>query len=88
MGRESGATWLISRARGGDAAPAMRAAREPDLLTGWPPIRGFDARTTLSAALADKKAFAGAADQVDDVVAMVDARCYPDAAKYTPGEVS
>lgn len=49
--------------------------------------RGRDA---LEAALADKKAFAGAAgDQVDDVVAMVDALVsrYPDAAKYTPGAI-
>ncbi|AFE12086.1 adenylosuccinate lyase [Mycobacterium tuberculosis RGTB423] len=47
-------------------------------------------RDALEAALADKKAFAGAAgDQVDDVVAMVDALVsrYPDAAKYTPGAI-
>jgi adenylosuccinate lyase len=47
-------------------------------------------RAALDAALADKKAFTGAAgDQVDEVVAMVDALVgrYPDAAKYTPGAI-
>jgi adenylosuccinate lyase len=47
-------------------------------------------RAALDAALADKKAFTGAAgDQVDEVVAMVDTLVgrYPDAAKYTPGAI-
>ena len=47
-------------------------------------------RPALDAALADKQAFIGAAgDQVDAVVAAVDALVarYPDAAKYTPGAI-
>lgn len=47
-------------------------------------------RAALDAALADKKAFTGAAaDQVDEVVAMVDKLVgrYPEAAKYTPGAI-
>jgi adenylosuccinate lyase len=47
-------------------------------------------RAARDTALADKKAFTGAAgDQVDDVVAMVDtlAGRYPDAAKYTPSAI-
>jgi adenylosuccinate lyase len=47
-------------------------------------------RAALDAALADKKAFTGAAgDQVDDVVAMVDTLVgrYPDAAKHSPGAI-
>jgi len=47
-------------------------------------------RAALDAALGDKQAFTGAAgDQVDEVVAMVDALVsrYPDAAKYTPGAI-
>jgi adenylosuccinate lyase len=47
-------------------------------------------RAALDAALADKKAFTGAAgEQVDDVVATVDALVgrYPDAAKYTPSSI-
>jgi adenylosuccinate lyase len=47
-------------------------------------------RAALDAALADKKAFIGAAgDQVDEVVAMVDTLVgrYPDAAKYAPGAI-
>ena len=47
-------------------------------------------RAAIDAALADRKAFIGAAgDQVDAVVAEVDALIarYPDAAKYTPGAI-
>jgi adenylosuccinate lyase len=47
-------------------------------------------RAALDAALADKKAFTGAAgDQVDEVAAQVDALVnrYPDAAKYAPGAI-
>ncbi|ETB48449.1 adenylosuccinate lyase [Mycobacterium avium subsp. paratuberculosis 10-8425] len=44
----------------------------------------------MDAALADRRAFTGAAaDQVDEVAAQVDALVsrYPDAAKYTPGAI-
>jgi adenylosuccinate lyase len=47
-------------------------------------------RAALGAALAEKKSFTGAAgDQVDEVVALVDALVsrYPDAAKYAPGAI-
>jgi adenylosuccinate lyase len=47
-------------------------------------------RAALDAALADRKAFTGAAgDQVDEVAALVDSLVsrYPDAAKYTPGAI-
>ncbi len=47
-------------------------------------------RNAIDAALADRKAFIGAAgDQVDAVIAEVDALVarYPDAAKYTPGAI-
>lgn len=47
-------------------------------------------RTALDAALADRSAFTGAAgDQVDEVIAAVDALVdrYPDAAKYAPGAI-
>jgi adenylosuccinate lyase len=64
---------------------------EPDLLdrlaadTRLPLDKG-----ALEAALADKKAFTGAAgDQVDEVVAAVQELVsrHPDAAKYTPGAI-
>ena len=47
-------------------------------------------RAALDAALADRKAFTGAAaGQVDQVIAAVDelVSAYPDAAKYTPGAI-
>lgn len=90
MGRESAhrlisehavATALAMREHGAEPDLLDRLAADPRLTLG---------RDVLEAALADKKAFAGAAgDQVDDVVAMVDALVsrYPDAAKYTPGAI-
>ena len=64
---------------------------EPDLLDRLAddPRLPLD-RAALDAALADKKAFTGAAaDQVDEVAAMVDTLVtrYPEAAKYTPGAI-
>ena len=47
-------------------------------------------RNAIDAALADRKAFIGAAgDQVDAVIAEVDALVarYPDAAKYAPSAI-
>ncbi|OHV03442.1 adenylosuccinate lyase [Mycobacterium talmoniae] len=73
-------------------ALAMRErGAEPDLLDrlAADPRLPLD-RAALDAALADKQAFTGAAaDQVDTVVAAVDALVarYPDAAKYTPGAI-
>ncbi|MFV4417885.1 adenylosuccinate lyase [Mycobacterium tuberculosis] len=90
MGRESAhrlisehavATALAMREHGAEPDLLDRLAADPRLTLG---------RDALEAALADKTAFAGAAgDQVDDVVAMVDALVsrYPDAAKYTPGAI-
>lgn len=90
MGRESAhrlisehavATALAMREHGAEPDLLDRLAADPRLPLG---------RDALEAVLADKKAFAGAAgDQVDDVVAMVDALVsrYPDAAKYTPGAI-
>lgn len=90
MGRESAhrlisehavATALAMREHGAEPDLLDRLAADPRLTLG---------RDALEAALADKKAFAGVAgDQVDDVVAMVDALVsrYPDAAKYTPGAI-
>lgn len=90
MGRESAhrlisehavATALAMREHGAEPDLLDRLAADPRLPLG---------RDALEAGLADKKAFAGAAgDQVDDVVAMVDALVsrYPDAAKYTPGAI-
>jgi adenylosuccinate lyase len=74
------------------AALAMREqGGEPDLLDrlAADPRLPLD-RAALDAALADKQAFTGAAgDQVDQVVAAVDALVgrYPDAAKHTPGAI-
>jgi adenylosuccinate lyase len=47
-------------------------------------------RAALDAALADTESFTGAAaSQVDRVIAEVDAvvKSYPEAARYTPGEI-
>jgi adenylosuccinate lyase len=74
------------------AALAMREqGAEPDLLDrlAGDPRLPLD-RAAIDAALADRKAFIGAAgDQVDAVVAKVDALVarYPDAAKYMPGAI-
>jgi adenylosuccinate lyase len=74
------------------AALAMRErGAEPDLLDrlAADPRLPLD-RAAIDAALADRKAFIGAAgEQVDAVVAEVDALVarYPDAAKYTPGAI-
>src|ERR1700757_4560874 len=90
MGREAAhevisehavATALAMRERGAETDLLDRLAADARL-----PLD----RAALDAALADKKAFTGAAgDQVDDVVAMVDTLVgrYPDAAKYTPGAI-
>jgi len=75
------ATALAMRERGAEPDLLDRLAADPRL-----PLD----RAALDAALADKKAFTGAAgEQVDDVVAMVDALVsrYPDAAKYSPGAI-
>ncbi|MEZ0363110.1 adenylosuccinate lyase [Mycobacterium sp. pUA109] len=73
-------------------ALAMRErGAEPDLLDRLAADERLPLdRAALDAALADKQAFTGAAaDQVDGVVAAVDALVarYPDAAKYTPGAI-
>jgi adenylosuccinate lyase len=74
------------------AALAMREqGAEPDLLDrlAADPRLPLN-RAAIDAALADREAFIGAAsDQVDAVVAEVDALVtrYPDAAKYTPGAI-
>ena len=90
MGREAAhevikdhavATALAMRERGAEPDLLDRLAADPRL-----PLD----RAALDAALADKQAFIGAAgDQVDAVVAAVDALVsrYPDAAKYTPGAI-
>ncbi|RFD25457.1 adenylosuccinate lyase [Mycobacterium uberis] len=90
MGREAAhhvirehsmATVLAMRERGADPDLLDRLAADTRL-----PLD----RAALDAALADKKAFTGAAaDQVDEVAAMVDKLVdrYPDAAKYTPGAI-
>ena len=74
------------------SALAMRErGAEPDLLDrlAADPRLPLD-RAALDAALADRKAFTGAAgDQVDEVAATVEELVsrYPDAAKYTPGAI-
>jgi adenylosuccinate lyase len=90
MGRE--AAHHVIREHAVATALAMREhGAEPDLLDrlAADPRLPLD-RAALDAALADKKAFIGAApDQVDEVVARVDSLVgrYPDAAKYTPGAI-
>jgi adenylosuccinate lyase len=89
MGRE--AAHEVIREHAVAAALAMRDGAEPDLLDrlAGDPRLPLD-RAALDAALADKRAFIGAAgDQVDAVAAAVDALVarYPDAAKYTPGAI-
>ncbi|ETW25467.1 adenylosuccinate lyase [Mycobacterium gastri] len=89
MGRES--AHHVIREHAVATALAMREGAEPDLLDrlAADPRLPLD-RAALDAALADRKAFTGAAaDQVDEVVAMVDTLIgrYPEAAKYTPGAI-
>ncbi|WP_343577414.1 adenylosuccinate lyase [Mycobacterium sp.] len=75
------AAALALRERGVDPNLLDRLAADPRL-----PLD----RAAIDAALTDRKAFIGAAgDQVDAVVAEVDALVarYPDAAKYTPGAI-
>jgi adenylosuccinate lyase len=73
-------------------ALAMREkGAEPDLLDrlAADPRLPLD-RAALDAALADRRAFTGAAaSQVDQVIAAVDelVSAYPDAAKYAPGAI-
>jgi adenylosuccinate lyase len=90
MGRES--AHHVIREHAVATALAMRErGAEPDLLDRLAADERLPLdRAALDAALADKKAFIGAAgDQVDEVVAMVDTLVgrYPDAAKYTPGAI-
>ena len=90
MGRE--AAHEVIRQHAVAVALAMRErGAEPDLLDrlGDDPRLPLD-RGALDAALADRKAFTGAAgEQVDAVVAAVDdlVSRHPDAAKYTPGAI-
>jgi adenylosuccinate lyase len=90
MGRES--AHHVIREHAVATALAMREqGAEPDLLNrlAADPRLPLD-RAALDAALADKKAFIGAAtDQVDEVAAEIDALLgrYPDAAKYTAGAI-
>jgi adenylosuccinate lyase len=75
------AAALAMREQGADPNLLDRLAADPRL-----PLD----RAAIDAALADRKAFIGAAgDQVDAVIAEVDALVarYPDAAKYTPGAI-
>ena len=90
MGRESAHEVIKEHAVAVALAMRERGA-EPDLLDrlagDWRlPLD----RVALDAALADRQAFTGAAgDQVDDVVAAVQALVdrYPEAAKYSPGSI-
>jgi adenylosuccinate lyase len=89
MGRE--AAHEVIREHAVAAALAMREGAAPDLLErlAGDPRLPLD-RRALDAVLADRQAFiGGAGDQVDAVVAQVDALVsrYPDAAKYTPGAI-
>lgn len=90
MGRE--AAHHVIREHAVATALAMRErGAEPDLLDRLAADERLPLdRAALDAALADKKAFTGAAgDQVDEVAAQVDALVsrYPDAAKYAPGAI-
>lgn len=90
MGRE--AAHHVIREHAVATALAMReCGAESDLLDRLAAdVRLPLDRVALEAALADKKAFTGAAaDQVDEVVAMVDKLVsrYPEAVKYMPGVI-
>src|ERR1700758_4721167 len=90
MGREAAHEVIKEHAVATALAMRERGA-EPDLLDRLAADDRLPLdRAALDAALADKQAFIGAAgDQVDAVVAAVDALVarYPDAAKYTPGAI-
>jgi adenylosuccinate lyase len=90
MGREAAHHVIREHAVGTALAMRERGA-EPDLLDRLAADDRLPLdRAALDAALADKKAFIGAAgDQVDEVAAQVDAlvSSYPDAAKYAPGAI-
>jgi adenylosuccinate lyase len=90
VGRE--AAHHVIREHAVATALAMRErGAEPDLLDRLAADERLPLdRAALDAALADKKAFTGAAgDQVDEVASEVDALVsrYPDAAKYAPGAI-
>ncbi len=90
MGREAAHEVIKEHAVAVALAMRERGA-EPDLLDrlAADPRLPLD-RAALDAALADRQSFTGAAGaQVDAVVAAVDdvVDAYPDAAKYTPGEI-
>ncbi|QLL06926.1 adenylosuccinate lyase [Mycobacterium vicinigordonae] len=90
MGRES--AHHVIREHAVATALAMREhGAEPDLLErlAADPRLPLD-RAALDAALADRKAFTGAAgDQIDEVAGAVEqlVQRYPEAAKYTPGAI-
>ena len=90
MGRE--AAHEVIKEHAVAVALAMRErGTEPDLLDrlAADPRLPLD-RAALDAALADTESFTGAAaSQVDRVIAEVDAvaKSYPEAARYTPGEI-
>jgi adenylosuccinate lyase len=90
MGRE--AAHQVIKEHAVAVALAMRErGAEPDLLDrlAADPRLPLD-RAALDAALADRRAFTGAAgNQVDAVAATVDELVgrYPEAAKYTPGAI-
>jgi len=90
MGRE--AAHEVIKEHAVAVALAMRErGTEPDLLDrlATDPRLPLD-RAALDAALADTESFTGAAaSQVDRVIAEVDAvaKSYPEAARYTPGEI-
>jgi adenylosuccinate lyase len=90
MGREA-AHHVISEHALATALDMRERGAEPDLLDrlAADPRLPLD-RAALDSALAEKKAFIGAAgEQVDQVAATVDELVgrYPDAAKYTPGAI-
>ncbi|HZA10343.1 adenylosuccinate lyase [Mycobacterium sp.] len=89
MGRE--AAHEVIREHSVAAALAMREGEEPRLLDRLADDERLPLdRASLDAALADRQAFTGAAGrQVDAVVTAVQDLVdrYPEAAKYTPGEI-
>jgi len=89
MGRE--AAHEVIKEHAVAVALAMRDGAEPDLLDRLATDSRLPLdRAALDEALADRRAFIGAArNQVDDVVAVVDELVsrYPEAAKYTPSAI-
>jgi len=89
MGRE--AAHEVIKEHSVATALAMREGEEPDLLDRLAADSRLPLdRAALDAALADRRAFTGAAGgQVDAVVAAVQELVdrYPEAAKYTPGAI-